>query len=55
MQVPVLRQAACCHGAAILDKRQRQRLFRKSGYRFCDQNTRQEQSALRQLWQKPWN
>jgi hypothetical protein len=22
MQVPVLRQAACCHGAAILDKPQ---------------------------------
>jgi hypothetical protein len=54
MQVPLLRQAACCHGAAILDK-QRQRVFRKSGYRFCDQNTRQQQSALRQLWQKPWN
>src|ERR1700730_14691873 len=29
MQVPVLRQAACCHGTAILDK-QRQRVFRKS-------------------------
>jgi len=24
MQVPMLRQAACCHGAAILDKPQRQ-------------------------------
>jgi hypothetical protein len=37
MQVPLLRHAACCHGAAILDKQ------------------RQEQSALRQLWQEPWN
>jgi hypothetical protein len=24
------KQAACCHGAAILDKRLRERLFRKS-------------------------
>src|SRR5229473_3182349 len=30
MHVPVLRQAACCHGTAILDKPQRQRVFRKS-------------------------
>jgi hypothetical protein len=31
MHVPMLRkQAACCHGAAILDKRQRGRVFRKS-------------------------
>jgi hypothetical protein len=58
MHVPMLRQAACCHGAAILDKRQRQRVFRKNmpsdlirrQVPFCDQNTRQQQSALRQLW-----
>jgi hypothetical protein len=49
MHVPVLRQTgACCHGAAVLDKRQRERVFRKNGYRFCDQNPRKEQSALRQ-------
>jgi len=54
MQVPVLCRPACCHGAAVLDK-QRQRVFRKSGYPVLRSENAPEQSALRQLWQKPWN